>query len=219
MRYIFPLTVFGLLAGVSATEIVSKPAVQDAAGWEIGPDVRGRNYSVGMPLQPTHNRKGGWSFEFPYPNAGVGHVHAVTFNPGSLKNASKIVMRYRIDAARGNRFAPQETPDQAATVSLYFQRLGDSWSGKRHYEFYRWYAPAHSVKEITPGEHEVVVSFADQNWVSVQGRTVVTNPSAFEYARFETARIGIAFGGPSGRAHGVYSTGPAKFTLLEFRII
>ena len=219
MLHLSFLAAFSFLAGASSVGTASQGAVQDAANWEIGPDVRGRNYSVGMPLKPTPRGRSGWSFEFPYPHAGAGHVHAVTFSPGPLSSASKIIMRYRIDAARGVSFAPQETPDQTATVSMYLQRLGDTWSGKRQYEFYRWYAPAQSVREVAPGLHEIVVSLSDPNWTSVQGRSVATNPAGFRNALAETGQVGIAFGSSGRRAHGVYSTGPARFTLVEFRIM
>lgn len=128
-------------------------------------------------------------------------------------------MRYRVDAAPRARFAAQEDPEQAATVSLYFQRRGDSWSGKRHFEFYRWYAPAQTVKQVARGEYEISGSLSDSNWTSVLGRPVATNPAAFEAVLAQTDRIGIAFGSSSARAHGVYSTLPARFVLLEFRII
>lgn len=215
-RFNFYVLGFVALAGAG---LASSLAAQNAADWEIGPDVRGRNYSVGMPLQPEPARRGGWSFDFPYPNAGVGHVHAVTFDPGPLTNASKIVIRYRVDADRRVQFAPQETPDQPAVVSLYFQRRGDNWSGRRQFEFYRWYAPPASVQQIEPGVYEMSVSFNDPNWGSVQGQRVQANPAAFEAALAQTGRVGIAFGSSGLRSHGVYSTGRAKFTLLEFRII
>lgn len=217
MRYLSALNAVCLFATAFAVGPASANSA-DASEWEIGPDVRGRNYSVGMPLQPTPAGRTGWSFEFPYPHAGVGHVHAVTHRPGPLTNASKIVMRYRIDAAPRVRFAPQETPDQPATVSIYFQRYGDSWSGKRQFEFYRWYAPAQTVKQVARGEYEVTVSLSDPSWISVMGRPVSTNPRAFEAALAQADRIGIAFGSAGARAHGVYSTGPARFTLLQFSV-
>ena len=219
MRYLIAPGTFGFLAVVASAGIASTTALEDAANWEIGPDVRGINYSVGMPLKPTPASNRGWSFAFPYPSREAGHVHAITYNPGSLKNASKIIMRYRIDAARGVRFEPQESPDQSATVSLYFQRLGDNWSAKRKYEFYRWYVPEHSVRTISRGEHEIVVNLSDPNWGSVKSGLAADNPEYFREALAQTSQIGIAFGSRSARAHGVYSTGPARFTLLEFRIL
>ena len=128
-------------------------------------------------------------------------------------------MRYRISAAKGVRFEPQESPGQASTVSLYFQRSGDNWSAKRKYQYYRWYAPEQSVRKVAAGEYEMVANLTDPNWTSVMGQPMTVNPDYFREALAQTSQIGIAFGGPDGRAHGVYSTGPARFTLLEFRIM
>ena len=219
MHYLPALGFIVCFAAATVGVASTNTAVVDADSWQIGPDVRGQNYSVGMPLKPTLNAKGGWSFAFPYPNRDAGHVHAITYNSGPLINANKIVMRYRIDAPGGVRFEPQESPGQVGTVSLYFQRRGDNWSAKRQYEFYRWYVPAASVLQVARGEHEIVVNLSDPNWISVMGKTAGTNPQYFRDALAQTGQIGIAFGGPSGRAHGIYSTGPARFTLLEFRII
>lgn len=210
---------FRPLSAIATLSYASSLAVEDAANWEIGPDVRGINYSVGMPLKPSPAGARGWSFAFPYPSREAGHVHAITYNSGPLINASKIVMRYRISAARSVRFEPQESPGQPGTVSLYFQRRGDNWSAKRKYEFYRWYIPAQAMRELSPGENEIVVSLSDPNWISVMGNNAANSPTFFREALAQTERIGIAFGGPSGRAHGVYSSGPARFTLKEFQIL
>lgn len=219
MRYTRYAGIFVLLSAIATLSSASTVQVEDAANWEIGPDVRGVNYSVGMPLKPTPSSKRGWSFAFPYPSREAGHVHAITYNSGPLINASKIVMRYRVSAARSVRFEPQETPGQQGTVSLYFQRRGDNWSAKRKYEFYRWYVPEHAVRKLAPGEYEIVVSLSDPNWISVMGKPAADNITYFREALAQTSQIGIAFGGPSGRAHGVYTSGPARFTLLEFRIL
>src|SRR5687767_10509679 len=98
-----------------------------AAAWEIGPIIRGRNYSRGMPLQPTQGRGGAWYIDLPRP---PGSVHYVTFPHGSLAGKSRIVMRYRIDAGRGVRIAPPSAPQGAGMLTLYFQRGGDNWSGR-----------------------------------------------------------------------------------------
>jgi hypothetical protein len=65
--------------------------------WTIGPVIRGRNYSQGMPLHPTMGRSGPY-FDFPYPSADAGHVHYITQNIGPIPNARAISLRYRIDA-------------------------------------------------------------------------------------------------------------------------
>jgi hypothetical protein len=196
----------------------SQAVAQSADKWEIGPVIRGRNYSVGMPASPSPAGRG-WSFDFPYSTRDAGHVHYVTFNPGSLRGKSAIVVRYRVEAKRDVKFVPQETPDAPATVSLYFQRRGDDWSAKRHFEFFRWFSPPNTVQQIAPGEHQMTIRIDDPNWVSVRGRSASTNPVAFEQALAEADRIGLLFGTSGARGHGVFSTGPARFTLLSFQIL
>ena len=62
------LTALTLLAGAGPA------AAQNAASWEIGPIIRGKNYSQGMPLRPQPTRSG-WSFNFPVGSREAGHVH------------------------------------------------------------------------------------------------------------------------------------------------
>lgn len=193
---------------------ISAAALAQSAGWKIGPIIRGKNYSVGMPLEPTPARQG-WSFDFP-PRGG--HVHYVTYNPGSLKGASRITVRYRIDAAPDTRFVPQQAPAEPATLSLYFQRAGDNWSGRRQFEHFRWYAPLATMRQLSPGEHQFTVRLNDPSWISVMGQQAGALPSAFAASLDESASAGLVFGSNSGRGHGVYATAPAKFTLLSFRI-
>lgn len=200
------------------TSAASPATAQDGAAWEIGPIIRGKNYSQGMPLRPQPTRTG-WQFDFPVGSAAAGHVHYVTHRPGPIAPGSRIVVRYRVDARPGTRFVPQESPELAGTVSLYFQRRGDSWSAKGRYEHFRWYAPAATVRQIAPGEQEISVRLDDPNWISVLGRTAGANPGALEDALADIDRIGLVFGSPAARGHGVYATAPARFTLLSFRIL
>jgi hypothetical protein len=206
------------LSAVASILLGSAATAQDANRWEIGPIIRGKNHSVGMPLSPAPTR-GGWSFDFPVGSAAAGHVHYVTFRPGSLAGKSRIVVRYRVDAKPGTRFVPQANPDQTATVSLYFQRRGDSWTGKGSYEHYRWFAPSATVRPIAPGEQEISIALDDPQWTSVLGKPAATDPGAIRGALADIDRIGLLFGTTYARGHGVYATRPAKFTLLSFRIL
>ncbi|WP_447759554.1 hypothetical protein [Sphingopyxis panaciterrae] len=199
---------FAVLAAASAA----------AREWEIGPVIRGKNYSQGMPPAPRPER-GGWSFDFPVGSAAAGHVHYVTFRPGSLRGKSRIIVRYRVDAGSRTRFVPQEDQDIPGTVSLYFQRRGDNWTAKGAYQYYRWYAPAATVREIAPGEHEISVRFDDPGWISVSGNRVGSNRNALDNAMRDADRIGLVFGSTRARGHGVFATEPARFTLLGFRIL
>jgi len=214
-----PLLLSLITALTVASPVAASPAsAPDANSWEIGPIIRGRNYSVGMPLHPAPS-PGGWSFDFPVGSAGAGHVHYVTFRPASMAGKSRIVMRYRIDAERGTRFVPQANPDSPALVSLYFQRRGDSWSGKGRYNFYRWYAPLATARELSPGVQEVSIALDDPDWVSVMGPNAGKARAEMRAALADPDRIGLVFGSEEGRGHGVFSTHPARFTLLSFRIL
>lgn len=213
MKTAFTLAAVGL-ATIGSVALAAAPAIQR---WDIGPNIRGKNYSVGMPSSPTPTRNG-WYFDFPYPNRSAGHVHYVSFAPESLVGKSKLIMRYRVTGARGVRFVPQEHQDLPGTVSLYFQRGGDSWSARGRYEFYRWYAPANTIQRIAPGVHQMTVDLNDPAWISVMGRTTDVNPAAFADAKRNASKIGLNFGSTSARGHGVFSTAPARFELFDFRI-
>lgn len=194
---------------------VALAAMPPAGTWEIGPLVRGKNYSVGMPARPSPGPGGSLVIDFPV--AGAGQVDALTTAVGPLAGARAITMRYRVDAARGTRFVADETPDRPATVSLYFQQAGDTWSARGRYASYRWYVPERAVIPLSPGEHTVTVQF-DEAWGNVNGATSRDDPRGYAAALQNTARIGIAFGSSGLRSHGVYATGPARFTLLALDI-
>lgn len=203
---------FAVLAAASAAAM---PAAQD---WEIGPVIRGKNYSQGMPPHPAPQRKG-WYFDFPVgTSSAAGHVHYLTFRPESLRGKSRIVIRYRIDAAPGTRFVPQQFPDRTAAMTAYLQRRGDSWTAKGRYQFYRWYAPVATMRDIAPGTQEIVVRLDDPHWGSVMSQTAGANPREWQDALDDIDRIGLVFGSKGGRGHGVYATKPARFTMLDFRI-
>ena len=204
---IFTITAFAIPCTAAAMSF--------AANWEIGPIVRGKNYSVGMPAHPRLNENGHLVMDFPL--AGHGQVDALTTRVAPLTGARQITLRYRIDASRGARFIPDETPSEPATISLYFQQAGDNWSARGRYATYRWYAPANAVFPLTPGEHTMTVRF-DEKWTNVNGQPNNLIPAGYVSALENTARIGLAFGSPSRRSHGVFSTGLARFTLLSFQI-
>lgn len=191
-------------------------ADQRGADWDIGPKINGKNYSVGMPSRLYDSRDGA-SFDFPYPRESAGHVHYVTKPTGPLDQARRVTLRYRIDAVPGARFIARERPDLPATLSLYFQRGGDNWSARGRYETYRWYVTKDHMIPLRPGVHEVTVNLTD-DWRGVGGSTAKTDPREFRDALANADRIGFVFGNPTGRGHGVYSTAPARFTVLDFDV-
>lgn len=218
----FPITKTILLgmALIGASGAANAQSAPPADAWQIGPLIKGRNYSVGMPYSPTPNRRGdGWSFNFPNPSADVGHVHYLTFRSGSLEGKRKIVMRYRIDAAKGTKFVPQQQPNLPGTIRLYFQRQGDKWSGKGRYLWYRWYAPNATVKELSPGTFTLEADLTVNGWVPVSGGERNGRADAFADALAYADRVGFVMGSRSAAGHGVYATDRARFTLLSFDII
>lgn len=206
-------------AALAATAAALLASVALAAGppagaWEIGPIIRGKNYSHRMPLRPSETRAGP-SFEIPGPSAADGHVHYVTIPTRPLEGARRITLTYRIDAAPGTRFVAQETPQLPATLSLYFQRAGDSWTARQ--PDWRWYAPTNRTVPLRPGTHTVSIGL-DENWIAMTGPSAHANRRGFAAALADTARVGFTFGSEGGRGHGVYATAPARFTILDFRI-
>ena len=208
--------------GGDGGEVISGPyppqgggaSPMEASAWSFGPVINGRNYSVGMPSHPTSNGDGSWSFNVP---ERPGSVHYVTMPSGSLAGKSRIVLHYRLEAADGVTLSPTKYPQMAPSLSLYFQRAGDDWSGTGQYETYRWWATFAAVMNLTPGEGEIVAPL-DGKWTAVQTSSATTNRSAFDAAKANAAVVGFTFGGGDGWGHGVSASGPAKFTVLDFRI-
>jgi len=186
----------------------------DAAAWTIGPVIRGRNYSVGMPLHPSPHPRGGFHIDVP---RAPGSVHYVTFPHGSLAGKSRIVMRYRVEADPGVRIAPPSDPQGAGMITLYFQRGGDNWSGRRRFEAYRWYATFATQTPIRPGTH-VMVAPLDGNWTAVETSSARTNPGGFREALEAADQVGFVLGGGDGYGHGVFATGRARIIVTEFRV-
>lgn len=202
------LTALIMAALAAGTALAQAPA--DA--WRIGPIVKGRNYSVGMPatLEP-----GPLGPTFAFPREGEGHVHYVGLATGPVEAARQITVRYRVDAAPRTRFVAQENGDQG-TLGLVVQRARDNWSAKGRYEAYRWYSPA--AVPLTPGVHTLTARLDRPDWISVMGGRSEANPRGFAEALGDAESVSLTFGSQGARGHGVFATAPARFTILDFRI-
>lgn len=203
------LTIASLVLLTATSAVAANPT---ADAWRIGPIIKGRNYSVGMPPAMQRSTQGP---AFAFPAEGSRHVHYVTLETGSLEGARQITVRYRIDAAPGTRFVAQED-GSPGTFGLEFQRAGDNWTARGRYEAYRWYSP--SAVPLSPGVHIFTARFDDPNWVGVMTSRSGTNPEGFAGALADAESVSMTFGGSSGRGHGVFATAPARFTLLDFII-
>jgi hypothetical protein len=200
-------------AGLGGAVGAAASAAPGPEAWTIGPIIRGRNYSRGMPLQPRPGRSG-WYIDLP---RAPDSVHYVTFPHGSLAGKRRIVMRYRIEAAPGVQIRPITMPHLPSMLTLYFQRAGDNWSARGPFETYRWYATFATKSPVTAGEH-VIVAPLNANWTAVQTSSARTQPAAFRDALADADQVGFVLGGGDGVGHGAYATGPARLIVTEFRV-
>jgi hypothetical protein len=102
-------------------------------------------------------------------------------------------------------------------LPCYFQRRGDSWRGATTNP--SLVRAIQTVRQLSPGEHEMTIRLSDPNWISVRGLPVPYSPDGFAAALAETESVGLVFGSTVARGHGVFATGPARFSLISFRII
>jgi len=211
------LLVLALLAlGCGGNGSAAPAAVQpmNPGSWTIGPIIRGRNYSVEMPLRPSAGPGPAWHIVLPQ---APGSVHYVTFPHGSLAGKKRILLRYRVETGPGVRIVPTTVPALPSIITLYFQRRGDNWSGRRQFEADRWYATFASHSPIRPGEHMMVAPL-DGNWTAVQTSSARTNSEAFRAALADADQVGFVLGGGDGYGHGVHATGRARLIVTDFRV-
>jgi hypothetical protein len=209
MNTLAPLALVAAAAAASSAAYAASPP---ASAWEIGPVIRGKNYSVGISGTLREGPQGPW---FAFPTEDQGHIHYVTLGTRPIEGARRISVRYRIDAPPSTRFTAQQTggPGQ---FGLVFQRRGDNWSAKGRFETYRWYSP--QIAPLSPGVRTFTARLDDPRWVGVERSTAASNPEAFAAALADTESVSLTFGDANGRGHGVYASAPARFTLLDFRI-
>ncbi len=202
------LSILGAGAGPSAAA-----AVPSANRWVIGPIIKGRNYSVGMPLHPTAGPNGTLQINLPRP---PGSVHYVTFPHGSLRGKSRIVIRYRIEAAPGTRIEASTAPGTPGIITPFFQRAGDNWTARGRFETYRWYG-TFATQPLRRGEYQIIAPLSGR-WTAVQTSSATSDPAAFRDAIANADQVGFVLGGGDGYGHGIYATGPARLIITEFRV-
>lgn len=204
-----------VIAVVTLSPAAASAEMPPASRWTFGPIIRGKTSSPGMPLHPRQGA--GDAVVFDLPQDGRAELDAMTTPVSSLDGARSITLRYRIDAAPGTRFRATDLVNEAPTVSIYFQRAGDTWTGRGRYASYRWYVPARAVMPLSPGEHSVTIRF-DEVWTNVYGKLNTDHADEYRAALAEADNVGLAFGSRSRRSHGIVASGPARFTLLDLEI-
>lgn len=155
-------------------------------GWEIGPTIDGRNYSIGT-VQGNVIQ--------------VQDVHYITrAATGPLTGTMSVSF---------NLSAPLTgTKCGGATASIYFQQRGDDWAtdGKR------WWAKFAMVQLDHAGDYTMTAPM-DGPWTSVLTMTAKDSPEAFAAAKADPSRVGFTLGNCEGLGHG--ATGPGTITIND----
>jgi hypothetical protein len=169
--------------------------------------------SAGMPEHPSLAYPGIY-IDLPQPGQ---DLDALAFNPGPLTGKSRVRMKYRIEADPGVEFkaVSKMGPNPwTARITMFLQREGDDWSGAGEHADDRWYATFSAVP-MEVGERELVVPF-DGPWTSL---TPDATPATFADALAHCHLLGPVFGGnEDSYGHGMFATGRARLTILEFVI-
>jgi hypothetical protein len=180
--------------------------------WDIGPVINGSNFSSGYTVVT-----GNGEFSFKFPTAG-GSVNYVTQSSPVLSDKTLLRLTYTITADPGVTLQSPNCPGSPATLTLYFQRQGDNWSGAGAFESYRWYAKFSQKIPLLPGTY-VVEAPLSGNWTAISTSSSSNNPAAFAAARSTPDVVGFVLGGCTGLGHGVFATGAATFTVNKFEIL
>jgi len=171
--------------------------------WNMGPQIRGAQYSIGMPTTV------GDRWEFPSPTKEVPYPHAgYVTRPISLAGKTRIRMTWEIEG-EGPFLAAVDT-QIPPYLCFHFQRNGDDWSGVNQFESYRWYSK--DQVNLAPGPASLEVPLQWSAWVSVMGKATEAD---FAAALNDVCCTGFAFGGASGKGHGAYATKPGSFFVLK----
>lgn len=173
-------------------------------------------YSPGMPAQPTPL---GTGFIFDFPRSDGVHYLEMPIG-GSLIGQTAIKAKFSVVGAESLQVVASPEPSGVpARLKLFMQRRGDDLSAVGPLEFYRWWSVAY-VELTIPGDHEIMAPLTQDAWTSVYGKRG-DEPAAqgyYQQALGDLAAIGMTFGGTFA-GHGVYATGPARFTLASFDIL
>jgi len=179
------------------------------SGWYAGPTVNGKAYSSNVASQPTLGPEGLY-IDLPVGKGSLNYLQC--FDLSSMRNVREMRLRFRVDADEDVRFIAQDAEaSPIASLGLMIQRRGDRHDDK--YESYRWFSNAEVV--LAPGEFEIVVPVNTLNMAGMNGGK---DPQLLLAALADVDNYGIVFGSAGGRGHGVFVSGPARFTILDFNI-
>ncbi len=206
MGRLIPLLLLAL-AGCDDSNSAPSRDAPSAPSWQIGPTIKGVNYSKGCP--PSFAQ----SFTI-----GLCEPHYVTRSTGSLEGKARIVLRFRIEAAQGVVIHGAKCPTTSKSgVTVYLQRKGDDWAADK--ADYRWWHKPSRIAALKPGEYEIIAPLnPGANWSAALGAKSAEKPEAFQAALRNAGQVGFTFSNCEGLGHGAAATGNVTFTVLDWGV-
>ena len=170
-------------------------------------------YSDGVPLHPSADAGGTWSFEFPSSQTG-GHAGYIQtpFNVTATPHNVSITFRVESSAPQYAVIDPHDI--LPATIHLFFEQRGDDLSNPDG----RWWADAggYNLGSQDGQTLTITVPLTPDQWTNVNGQS---DQSAFYSALANVGWIGFTCGGQYFWGHGVaMSSGSAKLILIDFHL-
>lgn len=161
-------------------------------------------YSPGMPAAPVAVGNGWW-IDFPgAPN----HVdYIMDMAPPQITYGQAVAISYTVSA---DGATAQELPDEQSTVTILIQRRGDDGSAQGVKANYRQYSTQYGP--LTAGTHTLSVPITAETFGGVMGEH---DEAALRDVLDNIDSVGVVFGSPSRRGHGVRADTPVRFTLTS----
>jgi hypothetical protein len=169
-----------------------------AGAWTIGPIIGGVNYSKNLPL------KSNGTLVLDSPEKEPHYVYQST----QLIDKTELVIEVSIQAEPGSIDPVNAGIPYSATptMSLFIQRAGDDWRTPG----YRWFA---ATVPITSGIHVLRTSLSYSAWQDVLGEGRMID---FSQTLLYPTAVGVMFGGPEGRGHGIVAK---KHAVISLRMV
>ena len=168
-------------------------------------------YSADMPVHPSPNAEGAWSFQFPI----SGHVNYIETPFNATTTLHNVQMTFKVDS-KGPRYEVMDPEDiLPATVHIFFEQQNDDLTTPNG----RWWADSsgynlgsHDGETIT-----VTVPLDPSQWSNVYDDPI--DPQSFYAALKNVGWIGVTCGGQYFWGHGVaLGSGTAVYTLVDFHV-
>jgi len=170
-------------------------------------------YSSGVPLHPSADPTGAWSFEFPSTGTG-GHVNYIQtpFNVTAIPDS--VTITFRIENNRAQYAVNDPTDILPATIHVFFEQQNDNLRDPNG----RWWATASKYNLGSQDNTTITftVPLTPDQWSNVYGQR---DSSSFYAALSNVGWIGMTCGGQYFFGHGVgLSSGSAKYVLAGLKV-